>query len=203
MKRASTTRARQRLLVEDRLVPAKEREERPMHTRIKTLRTATFAIACAVWMTAAAWAAAPHRDGPATTYRGWGPSVVTADGYICTIFDSLGVRVGEVQFHADGRIDLTLGTEQAHYALTAPAGITTFHDLDTTTFPSIPKKFRARDGYHLMIFTGRFSVGENMMVDAPITALARSISVVEARCVYVVDSAGNVVFCLNCTFTVS
>jgi hypothetical protein len=174
-----------------------------MHTRIRTLRTATFTIACAVWMTAAAWAAAPHPDGPATTYRGWGPSAATADGYICTIFDSLGVRVGAVQFHADGRIDLTLGTEQAHFALTAPAGFTDFHDLDTTTFPSIPKKFTAQDGYRLMIFSGRFSVGENMTVAGPITSLASSISVVEARCVYVVDSAGNVVFCLNCIFTMS
>jgi hypothetical protein len=173
-------------------------------TAIKTLRGAALLLGCALLLTTSAWAAAPgiHPDGPATTYRGWGPSVLTADGYVCTLFDSLGVRVGSVQFHDDGRIDLTLGTEQAHFVAQAE-GFTDFHDLDTNVFPDIPKQFKAKDGYRLMTFTGRFAVGANTAVDDPVTDLAKTISVVEARCVYVVDSAGNIVFCLNCIFTVS
>jgi hypothetical protein len=167
----------------------------------KTARRATFVLGCALVLTTSAWAAGLHPDGPATTYRGGGPSVATADGYVCTIFDSLGVRVGSVQFHADGRIDVTVGTEQAHFA-TNPVGFTDIHPLDTATFPDIPKQFRT-NGYRLMVFTGRFQVGANMVVTAPVTDFASSISVVEARCVYIVDSAGNVVFCLNCIFTIS
>ena len=167
----------------------------------KTARRATFVLGCALVLTTSAWAAGLHPDGPATTYRGGGPSVPTADGYVCTIFDSLGVRVGSVQFHADGRTDVTVGTEQAHF-VTNPVGFTDIHNLDTATFPDIPKQFR-NNGYRLMVFTGRFQAGANMTVGTPETDFADSISVVEARCVYVIDSAGNVVFCLNCIFTIS
>jgi hypothetical protein len=170
---------------------------------IKNLKVAALVFAGAVWFTSAAWAAGGiHPDGPSTTYRGWGPSVPTPDGYVCTLFDSLGVRVGSVQFHSDGRIDLTVGTEQAHF-VAHTAGITDFHDLDTAAFPSIPNQFKSKDGYRLMTFTGRFQVGANVAVAQPVTDLAKTTSVVEARCVYVVDSEGNVVFCLNCIFAMS
>ena len=168
----------------------------------KTPRMAMFVLACAFVLTTPCWAAGLHPDGPATTYRGFGPSVPTTDGYVCTIYDSFGVRVGSVQFHADGRIDLTIGTEQAHF-VTNPVGFGDIHDLDTATFPDIPKQFKSKDGYRLMVFTGRFEVGVNTAVGTPETRLADDISVVEARCVYVIDSAGNVVFCLNCVFTIS
>src|SRR5262249_58381168 len=167
----------------------------------KTLRGAPFVLGCALVLTTPAWAAGLHPDGPATTYRGWGPSVPTAGGYVCTIFDSLGVRVGSAQFHADGRVDLTVGTEQAHF-VTNPVGFTDIHPLDSATFPDIPRQFRS-NGYRLMVFTGRFQVGANMTVGTPETELADSISVVEARCVYIVDSAGNVALCLNCMVTIS
>ena len=81
-------------------------------------------------------------------------------------------------------------------------GFTDIHPLDTATFPNIPRQFRT-DRYRLMVFTGRFQIGANMAVAEPATDFANSISVVEARCVYVIDSAGNVVFCLNCIFTIS
>jgi hypothetical protein len=99
-------------------------------------------------------------------------------------------------------MDLTLGTQQANF-WADPVGITNFHELDMATFPSIPKQFKSKAGYRLMTFTGRFAVGENLGVDEPVTELAETVSVVEARCVYIVDSAGNVVFCLNCIFSVS
>ena len=168
----------------------------------KTARRATFVLGCALVLTTSAWAAGLHPDGPATSYRGWGPSVPTADGYVCTIFDSFGVRVGSVQFHSDGRADVTVGTEQAHLVAN-PVGFTDIHDLDNATFPDIPKQFKSKDGYRLMVFTGRFQIGTNTVVGMPETDLADSISVVEARCVYIIDSAGNVVFCLNCMFTIS
>jgi hypothetical protein len=168
----------------------------------KTLTGAGFVLGCALVLTTPAWAISTHPDGAATTYRGWGPSVPTADGYACTIYDALGVRVGSVQFHADGRIDVTLGTEQAHF-VTNPVGFADIHDLDTATFPDIPKQFQSKGGYRLMVFTGRFQVGVNTAVGTPETELADRISAVEARCVYIIDSAGNVVFCLNCTFTIS
>jgi hypothetical protein len=167
----------------------------------RTFKTATFAFGCALMLSTAAWAAGMHPDGKATTYRGWGPSVATTDGYACALHDALGVRVGAVQFHADGRIDVTLGTEQAHFVAN-PIGLTDIHNLDIATFPDVPRAFR-NGNYRLMVFTGRFQVGANMAVGTPETALADSISVVEARCVYIVDSAGNVVFCLNCIFTIS
>jgi hypothetical protein len=128
--------------------------------------------------------------------------VLTADGYVCSIYDSLGVRVGSVQFHADGRVDLSVGTAQAHF-VTNPVGFTDVHDLDTAAFPDIPRQFKSKDGYRLLVFTGRYQVGANMAVGTPETELADGISVVEARCVYVIDSRGNVVFCLNCMFTIS
>jgi hypothetical protein len=171
-----------------------------MSIGMKTLRGAAFVLGCTLVLSTPAWAAV-HPDGPATTYRGGGASVPTADGYICTIYDSLGARVGSVQFHADGRIDVTVGTEQAHF-VTNPVGFTDIHAMDTATFPDVPKQFR-NGGYRLMTFTGRFQIGANMTVGTPETELADSISVVEARCVYVIDSAGNVVFCLNCIFTIS
>src|SRR6266496_4397257 len=102
-----------------------------MTMAMKTLKTVTLVFACAVWLTSPAWAAGGiHPDGASTIYRGAGPSVPTADGYVCTLFDAHGVRVGAVQFHADGRIDLTVGTEQAHFAAGAP-GLTDLHDIDT------------------------------------------------------------------------
>jgi hypothetical protein len=179
------------------------RKEQWMTTGIKTLRGAAFLFACTVWLIPTAWAQSPgiHPDGPATTYRGGGPTVLTADGYTCTLFESHGVRVGSATFHSDGRIDLTLGTEQAHF-VAAPVGLTTLYPIDVASFPSIPTRFR-NNSYQLMVFTGRFAVGQNLFVNSPVTDLGKSISVVEARCVYVIDLAGNVQFCLNCVFTIS
>lgn len=167
----------------------------------KTSTVAFLLFACSTLLAASAEAAALHPDGPTATYRGFGPSQPTADGYICALFDSFGVRVGSVQFHADGRIDLKLGTEEAHYRALTP-GITDFHDLDWSAFPEIPKEFKKAD-YRLMVFSGRFVVGDNTTEVMPFTELADDISVVEARCVYIVDGAGNVVFCLNCIFTLA
>jgi hypothetical protein len=174
-----------------------------MTTAIKTLRIATVLAACAVSLGLAAGArAATHPDGASTTYRGWGPTALSADGYACTLFDSSGVQVGSVAFHGDGRIDLTLGTEQAHFQA-APIGLTDVHELDPASFPDLPARFKDKQGYRLLTFTGRFAVGVNMDAVEPVTQLAKNISVVEARCVYVIDDAGNVVFCLNCLFAVS
>ena len=178
-------------------------KEQRMTIGIKMLRGAAllFAFAVLLTSTSSAQTSRTHPDGPSATYRGWGPTVLTADGYECTLFDSRGVRVGSAAFHSDGRIDLTVATEQAHF-VAAPVGLTTLHPMDLASFPSIPAQFR-NDRYQLMVFTARFAVGENFFVNAPVTELATSISVVEARCVYIIDRAGNVVFCLNCTFVIS
>ena len=174
-----------------------------MTTGIKMLRGAAFLFAFTVFVTSTSSAQTPrtHPDGPSTTYRGWGPTVLTADGYECTLFDSMGVRVGSVAFHNDGRADLNVGTEQAHL-VAAPVGLTTIHPMDVASFPSIPTQFR-NGRYQLKVFTVRLAIGANLFVNAPVTELAESVSVVEARCVYIIDLAGNVVFCLNCMFTVS
>jgi len=145
--------------------------------------------------------AGTHPDGPSTTYRGWGQTVRTQDSYICTLFDSFGVQVGSAEFHADGRVDVTIGAEQAHF-IGQTMGLVALHPLDTFAFPDIPRQYR-KDGYQLMSFSARMAVGVNTIVASPLTPLAQSISIVEARCVYIVDSAGNVVFCLNCVFVVS
>ena len=178
-------------------------EDKWMTAGIKTLCGAAFLFAFLVLLTSTASAQTPrtHPDGPSTTYRGWGPTVLTVDGYECTLFDSMGVRVGSVAFHNDGRADLNVGTEQAHF-VAAPAGLTTLHPMDVASFPSIPTQFR-NGRYQLKVFAARLAVGANLFVIAPVTELAQSVSVVEARCVYIIDLAGNVVFCLNCMFTVS
>jgi hypothetical protein len=175
-----------------------------MLVRSKMSRLTTVLFACATLLSSPAWAAnGKHPDGPAATYRGWGPTDLLADGYECSLFDSLGVRAGSIAFHSDGTLDLSIGTEQAHFQA-APVGVTQFYDLDAVadSFPSIPQKYRGK-GYRIMTFTGRFAVGENIFVIDPATELAESISVVEARCVYIVDADGNVLFCLNCTFVIS
>src|SRR5215475_9385200 len=171
------------------------RKEQWMTTGIKTLRGAAFLFACAVWLISTAWAQerSTHPDGPSTTYRGWGPAELTADSYTCTLFESRGVRIGSATFHSDGRIDLTIGAEQTHF-VAAPVGLSTHYPIDVSSFPSIPSRFR-NDRYQLMVFTGRFAVGENLFINGQPTELASSISVVEARCVYIVDLAGNVQFC--------
>jgi hypothetical protein len=171
-----------------------------MTKAIKTLGVAIL-FACMAIVNSTPAEAGMHPDGPATIYRAWGPTVPTQDGYACTLFDSFGVQVGSVQFHADGRADVTIGTEQAHF-IGQTMGLAAFHPLDTFGFPDIPKQYR-KDGYRLMTYSARMAVGENMSVASPSTSLAQSISVVEVRCVYIVDSAGNIVFCLNCLFVVS
>jgi len=174
-----------------------------MTTGIKTLSGAAFLFAFTVLVTSTAWAQSPstHPDGPSTTYRGWGPAELTADSYTCTLFESSGVRVGSATFHNDGKLDVTVGTSQAHF-VAAPVGLTTVHPIDVASFPSIPTRFR-NERYQLMVFTARFVVGENLFVSQPVTEMASHISAVEARCVYVIGLAGNVRFCLNCMFTVS
>ena len=171
-----------------------------MTKAIKTLGIAIL-FACMAIVNATPVEAAMHPDGQATLYRAWGPTVPTQDGYLCPLFDSFGVQLGSVQFHFDGRADLTIGTEQAHF-IGQTMGFVAFGPLDTFGFPDIPKQYR-KDGYRLMTFSSRMAVGVNMFVVQPATPLAQSISVVEARCVYIVDSAGNVVFCLNCLFVLS
>src|SRR5262245_8578133 len=171
-----------------------------MTKRIKTLGVAIL-FACTVLVSAIPAEATPHPDGQSTTYRGWGAALRTQDGYICSLSDSLGAQVGSVEFHADGRVDLTIGAEQAHF-VAQPVGFTDVHPLDTAAFPDIPRQYRS-NGYQIMTFTARLAVGVNTSIASPLTPLAQRISVVEARCVYIVDSAGNVVFCLNCVFVVS
>ena len=174
-----------------------------MTTGIKMLRGAAFLFAFTILLISTSSAQTPrtHPDGPSTTYRGWGPTVLLADGYECTLFDSMGVRVGSAAFHSDGRIDLTVATEQAHFAA-APVGLTTLYPMDLASFPSIPSQFK-NERYQLMVFAARFAVGTNLFVNAPVTELAKSVSVVEARCLYIIDQAGRVVFCLNCSFIIS
>jgi hypothetical protein len=178
-------------------------KEQMMTTGIKMLRGAAFLFAFTVLLnsTSSAQTSRTHPDGPATTYRGWGPTVLIADGYECTLFDTMGVRVGSAAFHRDGRIDLTVATEQAHFQMT-PVGLTTLHPIDVASFPSIPAQFR-NERYQLLVFAGRGVVGANLFVNAPVTEFAESISVVEARCVYIIDQAGNVVYCLNCMYVIS
>lgn len=176
-----------------------------MLVRSKTFKFATLLIACAAMLALPAWAAnGRHPDGPAATYRGWGPTDLLADGYQCTLFDSLGVQTGAVAFHDDGTIDLTLGTQQARFQATS-AGVKAIYDLNSVAdaFPSIPQQYKSKGGYQIMVFAGRFAVGQNLFPVAPVTQLAQSISVVEARCVYIIDGNGNVVFCLNCSFMFS
>lgn len=175
-----------------------------MLVRSKLSRFTTVLFACAA-MTSPAWAAnGKHPDGPAATYRGWGPSDQLADGYACTLFDSLGVRSGSIAFHDGGTGDLTIGTEQAHFQMTAP-GVTAIYDLDAVadSFPSIPQQYKSQGGYQIMIFTGRFEAGKNLFAIEPVTEFASGISTIEARCVYILDADGNVVFCLNCFFVIS
>ncbi len=167
---------------------------------IKTLAI-TILFACMALVNSTPAEAGTHPDKPSTTYRAWGPTVATQDGIICTLFDSFGVQLGSVQFHADGRADLTIGVEQAHF-IGQTMGLTAFHPLDTFAFPDIPRQYR-KDGYRLMTVSSRMAVGVNTIVALPSTPLAQSISVVEARCVYIVDSDGNIVFCLNCVFVLS
>src|ERR1041385_8977330 len=142
---------------------------------IKTLGIAIL-FACMALVNSTPAEAGTHPDGKATAYRGWGPTVPTQDGYICTLFDSFGVQVGSVQFHADGRIDATVGVEQAHF-LTRPVGLSDVHALDTITFPDIPRQYRT-DGYQIMTFSARLVAGVNMVVGSPTTSLAQSISVI-------------------------
>jgi hypothetical protein len=168
---------------------------------IKTLGLAIL-FACTALVSSTPAQAATHPDGRSTTYRGWGATALTQDGYVCALFDSFGVQAGSVEFHADGRIDVTIGAEQARF-IAQPVGVAAFHPLDTATFPDIPRQYRGRDGYQIMTYTARLVVGVNLSVASPTTPLAQSISVVEARCVYIVDSDGNVVFCLNCAFVLS
>src|SRR5215470_5980089 len=141
------------------------RKEQTMTTGIKMLKGAAFLFAFAVLLTVTSSAQTPrtHPDGPSTTYRGWGPTVLTADGYECTLFDSMGVRVGSVAFHNDGRADLNLATEQAHF-VSAPVGLTTLHPMDVASFPSIPTQFR-NGRYQLMVFAARFVIGANLSVN--------------------------------------
>ena len=179
------------------------KKEQMMTTGIKMLRGAAFLFAITVLLTStsSAQTSRTHPDGPSTTLRGWGPTVPTADGYECTLFDSMGVRAGSAAVHGDGRIDLTVATEQAHFQMTR-VGLTSLHPIDVASFPSIPQRFRD-ERYQLLVFAGRGVVGENLFVNAPVTEFAESISVVEARCVYIIDRAGNVVFCLNCMYVIS
>jgi hypothetical protein len=174
-----------------------------MTTGIKALSGAAFLLAFTVLVNFTAWAQSQstHPDGPSTTYRGWGPAELTEDSYTCTLFESSGVRVGSATFHSDGRLDVTVGTSQAHF-VAAPVGLTTRQPIDVASFPSIPTRFR-NERYQLMVFTARFVVGENLFVNEPVTEMVKHISAIEARCVYVIDLAGNVRFCLNCFFTVS
>jgi hypothetical protein len=171
-------------------------------TRIKTLRRAALLLAGAVWLTSAA-SAQTHPDGSSTTYRGWGPANQLQGGYECPLFESRGVRVGSIAFYRDGRVNLTIGQLGAKFNA-AGVGITTLHPLDVASFPSIPLRFRT-SGYQLMVYTARFKVGENLHVrDGKLVEdNGLDISVIEARCVYIVDLAGNVQFCLNCAFTIS
>src|SRR5262245_58245836 len=171
-----------------------------MTKAIKTLGVAIL-FACMAIVNSTPAEAGTHPDGPPTTYRAWGPTLLTQDGYACTLFDSFGIQVGSVQFHSDGRVDVTIGAEQAHF-IARPVGITGFSALDTASFPDIPRQYR-NGGYQMMTFSARLAVGVNMIVASPPTPLAQSISTVEVRCVYIVDSAGNIVFCLNCVFVLS
>lgn len=172
-------------------------------TRIKTLKRAALVLAAAVWLTSAA-SAQNHPDGSSTTWRGWGPAEQLQGGYECTLFESRGLRLGSIAFYRDGRINLTIGRTTAHF--TSPrVGITTVHPLDVASFPSIPLRFRT-SGYQLMVYTARFKLLENLFVkytDDKLEEVNMGISSIEARCVYIIDLAGNVVFCLNCAITVS
>jgi hypothetical protein len=170
--------------------------------RIKTLKKAALLLAAAAWLTSAA-SAQTHPDGSSTTYQGWGPAEQLQGGYECTLFESRGFRVGSIAFYRDGRINLTIGRGTAHF--TSPrVGITTVHPLDVASFPSIPLRFRT-SGYQLMVYTARFKLWENLFVKDSklVEEETMGISSIETRCVYIVDLAGNVQFCLNCAITVS
>src|SRR5262249_44171715 len=143
-----------------------------MSTGIKTLGAAIL-FACTALLNSTPAEAGTHPDGQSTAYRAWGPTTLTQDGYACTLFDSFGVQVGSVQFHADGRIDVTVGAEQAHF-ITRPVGISDFHPLDVVTFPDIPKQYRS-GGYQMMTFSARLAAGVNMAVASPSTPLAQSV----------------------------
>src|SRR5215831_21145966 len=134
------------------------RKEQLMTTGIKMLRGAAFLFAFTILLISTSWAQTPrtHPDGPSTSYRGWGPTVLSADAYECTLFDSMGVRVGSAAFHSDSRIDLTIATEQAHF-VAAPVGLTTLYPMDLASFPSIPPQFK-NERYRLMVFAARFEV---------------------------------------------
>lgn len=147
-----------------------------------------------------------HPDGSCDTYRGWGPTSLSMTGYTCTLFNSDGAAAGEIYFgFSDGAIDVVLGGRDAHFSSTGAGGVFGFAPLDEAAFPDladVPAEFKT-DDHSLLSFSGRSVIGENVDIADPETALARSISVVEARCVYIIDSNGIPVYCLNCLFGVT
>jgi len=146
-----------------------------------------------------------HPDGSAISYRGWGPTTLSQDGYTCTLYDSNASRAGEIHFaFAGGRMDLRLGGRDAHF-ISDGSGLFSFHNLDQAAFPNlanVPAEFKTA-GHSMMVFAARGQIGVNTQIATPVTSLARSITVVEARCVYIVDSSDVPVYCMNCIYEIS
>src|SRR5215831_15549575 len=114
-------------------VEEQERSMKPISKMISPLALVTVAAAFAL--------ATPlidrHPDGPATAYRGWGPTSISQDGYTCTLYAPTGNRVGSFfSGFTNGKVDLNLYGKEAHFSID-PGGFLDLQDLDEGTFPNL------------------------------------------------------------------
>jgi len=148
-----------------------------------------------------------HPDGNSLTYRGWGPSNGDEDGYECTLYGPAGDVVGTISFTATGTAHLVLPGREANFQIAA-YGYNELHPLDAeamANFPilsTVPDEYK-QAGNQILVFAGRYEAGTNLFLIEPVTPFASEINTIEARCIYILDSNGNVIFCLNCVFVIS
>lgn len=172
-----------------------------------TTKIASLAIVCAAIGAVAVGGPlrTRHPDGASAAYRGWGPTTLSQDGYTCTLYNSDGSEAGEIHFgFFNGAVDLVLGGREAHFTNEGSATLG-FGPLDEAAFPSlagVPDQFKTA-AHSMLTVAGRGEIGVNARIAEPVTPLARSVRVVEIRCVYIVDGYGVPVWCLNCLFEVT
>jgi len=145
-----------------------------------------------------------HPDGAAVTYRGWGKSTVAAPGHNCPLYDEHGFKVGEVTFPDGDSGTLSIHGKTGSFDVVTPgvAVPVPMDDAALGAFPNIPAEYR-NGNYGLLYFNGHYVLGDSLEWTTPDSPLARLINVVDARCIYIVDAQGNIVFCLNCIFSFS
>lgn len=186
--------------------------------RIKTTVLA-FAVAIAALFSVAAQASTIsliHPDGGARTFRGFGPTVISADGYGCTLYNELGVKVGTITHHYDDvthpEAGQTVILDVVGGSLTGvgagPMGVMGFGELGAIG-AEIPAEYNNPADYGIMVFSARVEDGNDFDFTRT-SGVLRNASVVEPRCIFIVPlhpTPGNPnmlpVFCLNCIYSIS